>query len=533
MKQRTQSPRGLLLGGTLLFVAFAALTVVDGLPAARDNVNMVLSRALLGAATAALAVVVAFLCLVRWRLSEDAGGLWAGVALFGFGTVTVAVTGLLPLVYRGTDTATLAWASAASRVVVMGLLAAAVWSHRFDGRVRLGHLAAVGTAATIALTFAFRLAPDVAKHLTGSADVHPTLPVSSFEGLFVVLAWTVLAAGFLVKGARRDRPLLSWLGVLLAGLALAEAVRLLASEGTALFSIGAQLLQLTALAIGLVGTTLELVRSYGHLAHDLMESRVSTAAAEARLRAGRRESEERAHEASNALQSIEGAAKTLERHHDQLDPQARQSLAQAVSAEIARLQRLVSIERSDEELAPFGVGETLAPVITGERSLGAGVLVDIEDGLQAHGRWSDTAQVVQNLIENARRYAPGSPVAVRARRDRDRVVIRVEDRGPGVAPEQREAIFRRGVRGEQSRGVPGRGLGLYVSARLMKDQNGELTLEDRPGGGAVFVAALPALEDSARSGGGNALDEGDEVIEGAQGDTLAPDEGHADGGGLR
>lgn len=492
----TGGTSGLLLGGTLLFVAWSAVTVLDGLPVLRDNVDMTLLRALLQAGSAALAVVVALLFFVRWWLGGEAAGLWAGLAMFGFGTVTVGITDLVPLVYRGLDTVGLAWASPASRIVAMVLLAVGVASHEVDGRQRLAWIAGLATGATVLLTALLAVAPNVGQHLAGSGDVHRLMPVSPLEGLFVVLAWAALAAGFFIRGARRDRPLLSWLGLIMSGFALAELIRLLAAEGTALWSMGAQLLQLTALVIGLIGLTVELLRQFGHLADDLLASKVDTAAAEARLAAGLQENEERAHEARNALQAIEGATQTLERHRDQLDEQSREALARAVNREIARMQGLVSAAAVSKDLATFDVAETLAPAITGARSLGAGVLVDIAEGLQAYGRWSDTVQVVQNLVENARRYAPESPVAVRARGIGDRVEIRVEDRGPGVPADQREAIFRRGVRGPTTNGQDGSGLGLYVSARLMRLQAGSLSLEDRPGGGAVFVVTLPAAPEA-------------------------------------
>lgn len=153
----------------------------------------------------------------------------------------------------------------------------------------------------------------------------------------------------------------------------------------------------------------------------------------------------------------------------------------------------------EEATTDFAVAAALASTVTGARARGAGILVDIDEHLHAFGRPSDTGEVVQNLIQNARRYAPGSPVAIRAVREGDRVLVRVEDRGPGVAADVREAIFRRGVRGQHADGVAGSGLGLYVSGQLMREQGGDLWLEDRPGGGAAFVLALPAVALSASS----------------------------------
>ncbi|HVM13098.1 MAG TPA: HAMP domain-containing sensor histidine kinase, partial [Egibacteraceae bacterium] len=487
------SPRCLAVGGGLLIALFLAVNLAgEGLVAARNSVDMVVLRVVLEAAGAALAIVVGLLCVVRWRLSGEAAALWAGTALLTFGTLTIALTGLLPLVYEPLETPA-SWVRPASRLVAAALLTAAVLAPAVDARVRMGRLVSMALVGTAALAAAFRSLPVFAQHVAGAADAHLGASVSPYGPLFVTLVWSGLSVAFFLRAHRERRPLLSWLGLLLGGLALAELTRLNAAGDAELWSAGAHLLRLTGLSLGLVGATTELQRSFSHQSHHLMETVVSAAAAEARVRAGRHEIEERAHEARNALAAIDGASQTLERFRHQLSPDERTSLVSALSGEIARLRRLVSADNIQEGRAPFLVAEALAPVITGARTQGVGVLVDVDETLTAYGRWADLAEVVQNLFQNAGRYAPGSPVAVRARQEGDRVLVRVEDRGPGVPPDQREAIFRRGVRGAHTAEVTqGTGLGLYVAARLMHDQDGDLWLEDRPGGGAVFVAALPA-----------------------------------------
>ncbi|HVL98851.1 MAG TPA: HAMP domain-containing sensor histidine kinase [Egibacteraceae bacterium] len=529
----------LLVGAGLIVGLWALVNLVGGLSAPGAGTDMILLHALLDTGAAALAVVVAVLCVVRWRLVGEAAALWSGVALLVYGIVTLALTGVLPHVFDVGDA--VVWLRPASRFVVMAFLAAAVVSPPVDGRLGLTRLLLFAVSATVVLAVAFQLIPGASQYLTGGADAHLGVPASGYGSLLVTVLWGALFAGFMLRGHRESRPLLSWLGLLLLGLALAELTRLLAAYNVDLWSAGAHLLRLTALAVAMAGATIELQRAFSLQSDHLMRTVVSARAAEARVRAERQEVEERAHEARNALTAIEGASQTLERYRDRLDADTRSSLMTALSAEIARLQRLVSAEKITADRVPFKVAESLAPVVTGARTHGAGVLVDIDDELTAFGRWADTAEVVQNLIENARRYAPGSPVVVRARRECDRVLVRVEDRGPGVAPEQREAIFRRGVRGKQGDGVAGSGLGLYVSARLMRDQGGDLRLEDRPGGGAVFVVDLPAEEDSAvETGGGGhvegvstALDERDEAPEVVEGDGPAAHPRRAERGGLR
>lgn len=527
----------MLITGIALLVAWLAVLWFGGVGARRGAFNLDLLQALLESIAAACAVVLALLCVVRWRLVGEAAGVWAGAALLIFGVVTLAFTGLLPLVFaEAVDPGIIQWMRPASRLVVIGLLLAALMAPPVDDRLRLWRLLGAGVSGIAVLTVLFQLVPPVGMLFTARADALSGSPVGAYGPTLVVAVYGGIAAGFLVRSRRDRRPLLGWLGLVVASLALAEATRIVATEDAVLWSVGAQLLRLLGLVAGLYGATLELQRAYQFQSRNLLQSVRSNAAAHERIRVERERSEERSHEARNALQAIEGASHTLERYRDRLDPETRASLATAVSAEIARLQRLISADHLTEDGAVFTVAEALAPVVTGARAQGTGVLVDIDENLTAYGRWADTAEVVQNLVENARRYAPGSPVAVRARRQDGRVLIRVEDRGPGIPPEQREEVFQRGRRGGQGAGTPGSGLGLYVSARLMREQGGDLWVEDRAGGGAVFIAALPAEERSDAAAvdrvAGGGVDESDEVVDAVDGDGFAPDPGKPDTRGL-
>jgi signal transduction histidine kinase len=69
------------------------------------------------------------------------------------------------------------------------------------------------------------------------------------------------------------------------------------------------------------------------------------------------------------------------------------------------------------------------------------------------------------------------------------VALVVQDDGPGVAPEQREEILRRGVRGDER--VPGSGLGLAIVSELVTLYKGELALGKSPWGGLSVRLQLP------------------------------------------
>jgi sigma-B regulation protein RsbU (phosphoserine phosphatase) len=107
-------------------------------------------------------------------------------------------------------------------------------------------------------------------------------------------------------------------------------------------------------------------------------------------------------------------------------------------------------------------------------------------------------QILVNLIGNAVKFTPqdGSvsvTTAVSARDGRRWGEIRVADSGPGIAAEERAAIFQPYYRSEGTAHAPGVGLGLAISRALVQEMGGELDLESEPGAGATFIIRLPLL----------------------------------------
>ncbi|WP_083707175.1 sensor histidine kinase [Intrasporangium flavum] len=101
-------------------------------------------------------------------------------------------------------------------------------------------------------------------------------------------------------------------------------------------------------------------------------------------------------------------------------------------------------------------------------------------------------RVLANVLENALRHSGSAPVRVTAGRIHDTVQLRVVDRGPGVADEDKDRIFEAFQRvGDAPRGE-GLGLGLAVARGLMTVMHGSLVPEDTPGGGLTMVVELPA-----------------------------------------
>ena len=101
--------------------------------------------------------------------------------------------------------------------------------------------------------------------------------------------------------------------------------------------------------------------------------------------------------------------------------------------------------------------------------------------------------VMFHLLDNARKYAPLGEISVDAQVDNEKVYVMVSDTGPGIPPEERERVFEIFHRLDSSdaREVYGHGLGLHLARRLLLVMNGNIWVEEAPGGGARLAFWLP------------------------------------------
>jgi two-component system, OmpR family, sensor histidine kinase ChvG len=212
------------------------------------------------------------------------------------------------------------------------------------------------------------------------------------------------------------------------------------------------------------------------------------------------------HELKNPLASLRSAVDTLERVED---TGLRARLLDVVRADVARLDRLVvdiaEASRLDAELSrarfePVDLGNLIEAMLPIWEARG-------EDGVQiafarpragtavVAGDESRLARLIDNLLDNAISFSPpGGVVEIRATAvDRD-VLVSIEDEGPGVPAEAREAIFNRfhSIRPEEDFGRHS-GLGLAIARAIVEGHGGRIHVEDRHGGrrGARFVIRFP------------------------------------------
>ena len=234
-----------------------------------------------------------------------------------------------------------------------------------------------------------------------------------------------------------------------------------------------------------------------------------------------------AHEIKNPLTSLRSAVETVARLDD---PQQQQKLMGIILDDVQRLDRLISdisdASRLDAELSrvtqePVDLGRLLAALVEVHKTAGgkakSGLVFEAaSDGqsgeARANGPYrisgieSRLVQVVQNLLANAFSFSPpGSRVVVRIDRSRERhdarVIVSVEDEGPGIPPNSTLRIFERfySERPEGEQFGTHSGLGLSISRQIVEAHGGTIRAENRtdPAGnivGARFVLSFPAID---------------------------------------
>jgi two-component system sensor histidine kinase KdpD len=104
-------------------------------------------------------------------------------------------------------------------------------------------------------------------------------------------------------------------------------------------------------------------------------------------------------------------------------------------------------------------------------------------------------QVLVNLVENAVRHAPSSPIEVTAWGRGGEMFIEVADRGPGIPHGDEDRVFQKHYRARSSVGHDGLGLGLTICRAIVTAHGGWIMMRNREGGGAKVIVRLPLRQD--------------------------------------
>lgn len=176
------------------------------------------------------------------------------------------------------------------------------------------------------------------------------------------------------------------------------------------------------------------------------------------------------------------------------DPELMAGIQRDLNRIDALLQQFLELSRGLEQgqRRPVAVDQLIGELV--EQFRRRGIALEWSPGcdrvLQVHPL--SLQRIVTNLVENAVRYGGESGTAIRTGIDAGDPVVEVLDRGPGIPPEQREAVFRPFHRLEdsRSRNTGGSGLGLAVVKQLCQANGWSVRLASRPGGGTRVVLKL-------------------------------------------
>lgn len=225
-----------------------------------------------------------------------------------------------------------------------------------------------------------------------------------------------------------------------------------------------------------------------------------------RLDATERFAADVAHEVKNPLSSMKSALETLERIKDE---KQREKLISILSEDVTRLDRLISdissASRLEAELSrtppeSFNFVELVSALVTSRIQSGTPLDLKVKSSrLMVRGIPGRLVQVIENLVGNALSFSPkGAKVTLRLEGTVDRVIMSVEDGGPGVPPGKEAKIFERfySERPEGEAFGTHSGLGLSISRQIVEGHGGRIYAENRRNAadeiiGARFVVELP------------------------------------------
>lgn len=470
-------------GRLLTSAALIALVLVPLLAAATNSPAGEALAHQAGRATYCLLLAGAgVLVAVRWRVTGEALDAHLSGVLLLVGALVPPLAAAGPLVHSRPELET---ASPLTRSVVLAIAG--------YGVVQALRAPAVDAALRPLRRFALRVIVTVLAvwllsrllRSTGTVDEPHLWMVAEAALASMLLALGVVQLRRSGTDARSEH---LWFGTLLLLLAISTAFRVIGYAGWDSWVVVGAACSLVGACVALVGSATDLHRTLDRQRSDLRQLSDALGEAEEELRHAAHRHQERLHDIRSALAALRSANQVL-LTDGVLSPHVRWSLTQALASELSRLQQLAD-PRLVDEVCLLDLHEVVAPIVGTERAHGTTVHLDVEGGVLA--RRTDLASVVQNLLVNARSYAPG-PVRVHTECTPGEIALHVDDEGPGIPDAELPLVVCRGVRGDGAASGTGSGLGLFVCSRLLDDLGGRLELRNRPGGGLRASVVLPAV----------------------------------------
>lgn len=211
------------------------------------------------------------------------------------------------------------------------------------------------------------------------------------------------------------------------------------------------------------------------------------------------------HELKSPLTSVKGYAQILKKRLAVLGDQAMVLMAGKMEAQIERLTYLIDTflnsaktgsGQLEMQCQEFDLSLLIAEVIENvQLSSQTHQLKQITPvSLRIFADKERTSQVLINFLTNAIKYSPGAnQVIVHLLREPGKVICCIEDFGLGIPQDQIERVFEKFYRVSDQKSInfSGVGLGLYISAEIIKQHGGDIWVESEVGMGSKFYFSLP------------------------------------------
>jgi len=207
------------------------------------------------------------------------------------------------------------------------------------------------------------------------------------------------------------------------------------------------------------------------------------------------------HELRTPLTIVLGYIDLLRRRADAGDERSRRIFS-SISAEGARMRTLIDnlvllarMEGDDVRPSePFDLAPLLDEIADSRRVIAPGLRIELDQVIDALviGNRDEIHEAIANLVDNAIKYAPGSPIRIDARAADGGIAISIADAGPGILEADQAGIFDRFYRGATRGDVEGSGLGLAIAKRAVERAGGTLVLAETSPAGTTFTLRLRA-----------------------------------------
>lgn len=210
------------------------------------------------------------------------------------------------------------------------------------------------------------------------------------------------------------------------------------------------------------------------------------------------------HELRNPLGFIKGYTTTLLRSDTTWDQTTQQEFLEIIDHETDRLEELIENLLDSARLQsgqlkmqfqPVYADSLINTVITRSRLHYPGLVINCKINKNVPPIIGDPgrlAQMLENLISNAVKYAPNSDVVIEVHKEKEYVCISVKDHGPGIPEQYIDHLFERFYRvPNQAPNVHGSGLGLYICKQIVQAHQGFISATSLMGQGTSFDVRLP------------------------------------------